>query len=642
MKKVKILLSDYDANNLGYFPGLFFLSYKNWHIKKVKTKKEKEKKMNNTIIKGNGITFYKESPDSDVCIDIDVDAKIDTFQFVKNGDIRSYKLKESKKCFPNVKKIVIPDRMDIDIPNSLFPNVREVDCVHYGNYKSGKVLVREASYYTGAVLINTFFHQEDEAVDLKGACEIADGAFEGCESIKLTNAAGIRKCSNQAFRNSAIGRLRPEKGKALLVGPILVDFDNTTEEIIIPDNKQTITAVREGLNFENVKTITINKIQSLINIQDSLPADIKVVLNEKKLIDKDMFSAWRNIPEVELCDENPYYKSIDGAIYTKDGSTIVKYPSLRHGDVSIPEGVNTIASNAFCGCKLKKVAFPSTMRTILPRAFYNCPNLEKIDFGTGIEDIGLGHGGSIVSQCPLFKELELPSQVRTIAESAFEECDFEQVKLNEGLVQIYDNVFKTRQQKKRKITLPASLLYIGAHNFYGVHTVILNGNHIPYGLVSAITLSYIDQDYYDTLRGYIQIETPEKRFFLPKYIATDVAKKIDADLAVPSFRDIYGDKLYDYGLEVEIKQQTAFAAYYNTPTDALKTYLRRTSKSFITKLMDAKDEKSLVEFVKVGILTPKMLNDTLKLAKEHDMTTLMAYILKVQQDSEEGKTSFRL
>ena len=304
--------------------------------------------MNNTIIQGNGVTFYKESPDSDVCIDIDVDAKIDTFQFVKNGDIRSYKLKESKKCFPNVKKIKISDKIDIDIPNSLFPNVKKVTCGYYTDHKSGKVLIREGTYYNpGTVVTNTFFHQENEAVDLKGACEIADGAFEGCESIKLTNAAGIRKCSNQAFRNSAIGRLRPEKGKALLVGPILVDFDNTSEDIIIPDSKQTITAVREGLNFKNVKTIIINKITSLINIQDSLPADIKVVLNEKKLIDKDMLSAWRNIPEVELCDENPYYKSIDGAIYTKDGSTLVKYPSLRHGDVSIPEGVNTIASNAF-------------------------------------------------------------------------------------------------------------------------------------------------------------------------------------------------------------------------------------------------------------------------------------------------------
>ena len=51
---------------------------------------------------------------------------------------------------------------------------------------------------------------------------------------------------------------------------------------------------------------------------------------------------------------------------------------------------------------------------------------------------------------------------------------------------------------------------------------------------------------------------------------------------------------------------------------------------------------SLVEFIKLGILTKKTMDDALKLAKEHNMTTVMAYILKAQQDSEEGKASFRL
>lgn len=135
---------------------------------------------------------------------------------------------------------------------------------------------------------------------------------------------------------------------------------------------------------------------------------------------------------------------------------------------------------------------------------------------------------------------------------------------------------------------------------------------------------------------------PEKTLFLPKYIVSDVAKNVDLDLAIPSFRNIYEDKLYDCGLEVEVKQKTAIAAYANSHDSDLKTYLRRTSRSFISKLIDENDEESLVEFIKLGILTKKTMDDTLKLAKEHNMTTVMAYILKAQQDSEEGKASFRL
>lgn len=597
---------------------------------------------NGNIIKENGITFYMESSSSKVCVDIDVNDGIETFEFIKSDKVREYKLRNLKKSFPNIKKLVISSRINVDMPNTLFPNVREVDCGYYVNYKSGKVLIREGNYYSGTVVTNTFCCQADEAVDLKGVNEILDGAFEGCESTKLVNATCIRKCSNQAFRDSAIGRMRPERGKALIVGPILVDFDNTADNIVIPDNRQTITAIRDGVNFAGIKTITIHRIQSLINIQYSIPADIKVILNEKKLIDKETFSAWRNIPEIEFCNENPYYKSIDGAIYTKDGSTLVKYPSLRNGDISIPEGVNSIISNAFCGCKVRKITLPSTMKTILPGAFSDCPNLESIDFGTGIEDIGLGHGGSIILQCPLFKELELPSQVRTIAESAFSECNFQKVILNEGLVQIFDNVFTSRLEE-RTVTLPSSLLYIGKNNFFGVDAVTLKSRHIPYGLVSAVTVDvYFENNPYYATHPYIEIKMPEKTLFLPKYIASDTAKKADLDLAIPSFRDIYENKLYDYGLEVEVKQKTAIAAYVNSPDEALKTYLRRTSKSLIGKLMDEKDEESLVEFIKLGILTKKTMDDTLRLAKEHKMTTVMAYILKAQQDSEEGKTSFRL
>lgn len=599
--------------------------------------------INGNIIKENGITFYMESSSSKVCIDIDVDERLETFEFIKSDKVREYKLKNLKKSFPNIKKLVISSRIYIYISNTLFPNVREVDCGYYANYKPGKVLIREGNYYSGrTVVTNTFCCQTGEAVDLKGVNEIPAGAFEGCESTKIINATGVKKCSNQAFRNSAIGRMRPEHGKALIVGSILVDFDKTTGNIVIPDNKQTVTAIRDGLDFEGVKTITVHRIQSLINLQYSIPSDIKVILNEKRLIDKETFSKWRNIPEIELCSENPYYKSIDGAVYTKDGSTLVKYPSLRNGDIFIPEGVNSIISNAFCGCKVRKITLPSTMKTILPGAFFDCPNLENIDFGTGIEDIGLGHGGSIILQCPLFKELKLPPQVRTIAESAFNECDFQKVILNEGLVQIFDNVFTSRLEE-RTVTLPSSLLYIGKNNFFGVDTVTLKSKHIPYGLVSAITVDvYFKNNPYYVTHPYIEIKMPEKTLFLPKYIVSDVAKNVDLDLAIPSFRNIYEDKLYDCGLEVEVKQKTAIAAYTNSHDNDLKTYLRRTSRSFISKLIDENDEESLVEFIKLGILTKKTMDDTLKLAKEHNMTTVMAYILTAQQDSEEGKASFRL
>lgn len=41
-------------------------------------------------------------------------------------------------------------------------------------------------------------------------------------------------------------------------------------------------------------------------------------------------------------EDNPRYKSIDGIIYSKDGTTLIAMPRLKHGNIVIPEGVTTI------------------------------------------------------------------------------------------------------------------------------------------------------------------------------------------------------------------------------------------------------------------------------------------------------------
>lgn len=55
--------------------------------------------INGNIIKENGITFYMKSSSSKVCIDIDVDERLETFEFIKSDKVREYKLKNLKKVF---------------------------------------------------------------------------------------------------------------------------------------------------------------------------------------------------------------------------------------------------------------------------------------------------------------------------------------------------------------------------------------------------------------------------------------------------------------------------------------------------------------------------------------------------------------
>ena len=76
----------------------------------------------------NGVT-YSANSDSNcfTCIDIDVKPGVKEVQFL--SFFSKYELTDSKKSFPDVRKInICYSVLDIAIPNTLFPNVEEVTC----------------------------------------------------------------------------------------------------------------------------------------------------------------------------------------------------------------------------------------------------------------------------------------------------------------------------------------------------------------------------------------------------------------------------------------------------------------------------------------------------------------------------------
>lgn len=344
---------------------------------------------------------------------------------------------------------------------------------------------------------------------------------------------------------------------------------------------------------------------------------------------------WRRIPRLELCDDNPYYSSRNGFLYTKDGATLVKCPSSVTGALHIPEGTVAIAANAFFRSLIKEVYFPDSMRMLMPNCFQDCQFLNKVDFGTGIEEIGFGHETNIFNGCKSLCSVEIPEQVRVIAEAAFRNSGVQQVVFHEGLTQILDDAFSGCIIKE--VCIPASLMYIGNDNFTCAESIELAKNEEPYGLVSAVVLDIFKQG-----PTYVKIKKPDSVIFMPKAMSPDSIKAADMNLAVSSFRSKCEECFYEYGLEPDIKWDTAIASYKHAPNDTTKTYLRRVSKNIVSRFLMNNDETGLIEYLKLGIMTPKALDDTYKTAKKDNMTTVMAYILDEKNKAESSETSFKL
>ena len=98
---------------------------------------------------------------------------------------------------------------------------------------------------------------------------------------------------------------------------------------------------------------------------------------------------------IHVAEENSVYASIDGVLFTKDKTKLLKYPNGRTGAYVVPEGVTTIAEWAFANnMGLTGITLPDSLETI--------------------ERIALSHTG--------LTELIIPNNVKTIASSAFASC----------------------------------------------------------------------------------------------------------------------------------------------------------------------------------------------------------------------------
>lgn len=95
-----------------------------------------------------------------------------------------------------------------------------------------------------------------------------------------------------------------------------------------------------------------------------------------------------NITSFVVAEDNPNYKSQDGYLLSKDGKTLLA-GVIVDGDVTIPDGIETIGESAFEECStLTSVTIPDSVKNIEGYAFYFCRNLKSVTFGNGVTNIG--------------------------------------------------------------------------------------------------------------------------------------------------------------------------------------------------------------------------------------------------------------
>jgi hypothetical protein len=89
-----------------------------------------------------------------------------------------------------------------------------------------------------------------------------------------------------------------------------------------------------------------------------------------------------SLTSINVAVGNAHFLSLDGVLFNKNQTEIIKYPQGRvNNSYIIPNGVTHIRANAFINCEnLTSITFPDSVTSIGRFAFGNCENLTSVTF----------------------------------------------------------------------------------------------------------------------------------------------------------------------------------------------------------------------------------------------------------------------
>lgn len=613
--------------------------------------------MLNKLESQKGVTFYLDS--RDICKDIDIDDDVTSLRFVSSGYNRycnvSYSLKKINKQFPNITELVIDKYVaSIEISNMMFPNVKKVVC-EGKNFKNCEMLIRVYNPDCNPTmqLYNTFCQDEDFVVDLTGISVIMPYAFEGCKSTKIINYADITRCWKDAFSGSMLLEDKSlYKDGMMIFGHILAGIDRTAKSAIIPKEVEIIPEDYEfsgidELVLRSTKAVDIlkthacnNALPETITITDKAFTPVSIMASRLRGL---------KVKRINITEENKYYCSVDGVVFTKDKTVLLAYPGLREGHYDIPEGTLSIYAYAFSSSAIGSVSFPDSLDNIGDNAFSYCDKLKHIGFNNTIEDFGRYGSNNIFTRCGI-EVLDIPENIKVLGETMFYSCQIEKLIFHEG-IEIIKHGALSFFYPDSEIDLPESLRFVEDSNFTENEINIVRAKcRTPRGFLENVISSYLPYNkklikpY--TIKLIITEDGVDYTFYIPRYLDSIKRKELDEFFSTFSPKtadEEMMDNLFEDCVDRISRQDTALELYELTGKEHYKNALKDSRQRIVNRYFDNKEEEKLISFFQLGFFAKSSLEKFLKQAQMLNMTTVSAYLLKeIQKKSPKKSTKLTL
>lgn len=184
--------------------------------------------------------------------------------------------------------------------------------------------------------------------------------FSNANYWKNYNIMNIGNIYNQTFVYENIGN------NEIRITGYLQETENLTipESLNINYGNYRITEI-DGSMFNTINTIKTLTLSRYI-----------------KSIGDDFLIKNSSIENIIVDNNNQYYKSVNGVLFNKAGTTLIKYPNGKlDTEYTLPSGVILIKANAFTNSfNLNKITFNSDLFIISNNSFNDCINLTTFEF----------------------------------------------------------------------------------------------------------------------------------------------------------------------------------------------------------------------------------------------------------------------
>ena len=437
---------------------------------------------------------------------------------VADASLWEYKLDKKTNLVTITKYLgVMDDLTELTIPNFLLIDGKEYRVTKIEGHDAWQAIAN----FNGNVIISKGITEIGKA-SFNGANKItgveipdsvtliSDYAFQYCKSLTKIEIPGTVKKIGNWWGN--------------VNGQIFNGCSNL-KEVILEEGIEEISGrafdscskVKEWKLPKSLKRIGPGAFQSTGVEEFNIPENVESIAAT--------FISSSNLSRINVDSNNKYFTSVDGILFDKDSTRLIKYPENRDGSsYEVPNTVNTIDANAFGSCKnLQTIVIADSVEKIGDSAFYGS-KLKTINLGGGITNINnkpfygalnltninvitendkyesengvlFNKGKTILIKCPpaiingevyeipntvveigpqsfyrsQIKNVIIPSSVKKIGSESFFQCyNLEEVNLPEGLERIEWRALYGCH-KIKTIVVPSSVTFIdgGAFNNMG-------------------------------------------------------------------------------------------------------------------------------------------------------------------------------